>query len=162
MVKLESNTNTLTMQLPFWIWNKAGWASKLPRWRMIAAVYLSLIMTNGTIVVKIYLTLIFWVICRNKSICHLYNTHKYIVNDCPALFQFQHGSCMIRLYDWFLPWADLLFYDIFRGRTRTFKKNNNTLHDKIWESKSVRDKSFTNKVSYSVALFFDRGSYHFF
>ena len=42
-----------TNQPPFWNWNEAGRASKLPRWQLITAAHLSAIMTNGTIVVKI-------------------------------------------------------------------------------------------------------------
>ena len=52
--------------------------SNLKRWhqrlRMIVAAYLSAIMTNGTIVVKIYLTLIFQGISRNENARHHWNT----------------------------------------------------------------------------------------
>lgn len=51
--------------------NKAGKASKLPRWQMVTVVYLSVIITNSTILLKIYLALIFRGIRRNKSIHHL-------------------------------------------------------------------------------------------
>ena len=68
---------------------------------MITIAYLCIIMTNGTIVLKIYLTLIF---PRDKQkrkctpsleyIIYL----EYIVHACPASFQNQNGGCVIRVY----------------------------------------------------------------
>ena len=68
---------------------------------MIIIAYLCIIMTNGTIVLKIYLTLIF---PRDKQkrkctpsleyIIYL----EYIVHACPASFQIQNGDCVIRVY----------------------------------------------------------------
>ena len=51
--------------------NLAGRASQQPRCRMITVAYLFVIMPNATIVVKIYLTLIFRGISQKESAHHL-------------------------------------------------------------------------------------------
>lgn len=38
------------------------------------------------------------------------------------------------------------FSSMFRRKPRAIKKNNDTLYDKIWEGKSTRHKSITDKV----------------
>ena len=67
---------------------------------MIAVAYLSVIMTNATIVVKICPALIFPGLSRNESARHLKKTiHlEYLVYTCPASFEMQKGGCMIRVY----------------------------------------------------------------
>ena len=44
---------------------------------MVTDAYLSVIVTNDTIVVKVYLALIFSVISRNESVSHLKDTLKH-------------------------------------------------------------------------------------
>lgn len=55
------------------------------------------LMTNGTIMVKIYLTLIFRVISRSEGARHLENTRKYIVDARSVLFQIQSCGCVRRV-----------------------------------------------------------------
>lgn len=67
---------------------------------MTAVAYLSVIMTNATIVVKICPALIFPGISRKESARHLKKTiHlEYLVYTCPASFEIQKGGCMITVY----------------------------------------------------------------
>ena len=63
----------------------------------IKDAYQPVIMTNGTIVVKISPSLNVWVISRNNSVPYLKNTLKYFVYTHSASFEIQNGGCMIRV-----------------------------------------------------------------
>jgi len=68
---------------------------------------------------------------------------------------FRPIECELKIFDW-LKYMTLHILKHFsstsRRKSRTSKKNNNTLHDQIWEGKSSRDTSITDKVQQKSSL----------
>lgn len=95
-----SLTHCTIHQPPFWTWNEARGALKLPRWRMISVANPSIITKNGTIVVSYFnfprdnyeqkQT-------RTPSLEYVIYV-EYIVHSCRASFQIKNGGWVIRVY----------------------------------------------------------------
>lgn len=77
---------------------------------MVTVGYFSVIMTCATIVVKIYLALIFPGMSRNESARHLYHTHTSTLFMTVQLrFISKNGGCEIRVY------AQTSYWNVQRG-----------------------------------------------
>ena len=73
---------------------------------------------------------------------------------------FRYVSSIIFFYLWRpalelngLPYVNkvlLYFTLLFRRKSRTYEKNNDSIYDKVWESQSAWDKSITDKVMVSL------------
>ena len=95
-----SLTHCTIHQPPFWTWNEARGALKLPRCRMISVASPSIIMKNGTIVGSYFnfprdnyeqkQT-------RTPSLEYVIYV-EYIVHSCRASFQIKNGGWVIRVY----------------------------------------------------------------
>ena len=90
-----------------------------------------------------------------------YPSHaSHSIHNSNTISPFRYVSSIIFFYLWRpalelngLPYVNkvlLYFTLLFRRKSRTYEKNNDSIYDKVWESQSAWDKSITDKVMVSM------------